>query len=242
MIRSVAGSKTKPLLGAFVVAILAVALLIPAAAHASNMTIRINAPSGQAGKTVDVSIVAAGAPDVGAMQLRLAYDPAVLAAEQVVAGPLLAGALLESNLETTGSIAIAVATTDGIKGDGTLATVRFKVLGKSGQRSDVRIEEAKAWERVGEHLDVLVETAHGQVSIQGAGGGSNLLWILLAAAAVLVVGAGAWYFTRRRGARAAAAPMPAPQAAPAPRAAFCANCGTPLAPAARFCGKCGTPT
>lgn len=213
------------------------ALALPTLVRASNMTVRVATATGAPGKTVEVAIDAAGAPDVGALQLRLSYDAAVLTAEAVSPGSLAGGALLESNLDEPGKVAIALATTDGVRGDGTLLKVRFKVVGKSGAKSDVKLEEVKAWERGGEHFDVLVEVAHGQVSVKEAGGTNWLLFILLGLLALVIVGGVAWWMSRKK------RPAPAAySAAGAAGAQFCSGCGAQLVPGARFCGVCGRPS
>jgi len=104
---------------------------------------------------------------------------------------------LEFNAQTPGRLGLGLVTLDGIQGDGTLAIVRFEVIGSSGQSSALNLEKAEAWE-ITSYMPVLVTTEPGQVTV---GGGSSL-WLLVAvlccAGLILVAGVVAGLFLLRR--------------------------------------------
>lgn len=93
MIRKGTGLNRRGLvLASVLLAIVSMALLAPINVRASAMTLRAAQVTAAPGKTVDAAIDVSGAPDVGALQITLTYDAAVLTAEAVTAGPLLGSA------------------------------------------------------------------------------------------------------------------------------------------------------
>lgn len=164
---------------------------------AATVTLRVASVQGQAGSTVDVPVNAVAAPGVGALHLELVYDPRVLAVDGVARGPLAGNnALLDSNPGTPGRLLIGLATLDAIKGDGSVASVRFKLIGDAGTKSAVTLENTKAWESAS-HAEVLVRTEAGQVTVTG--GLPIWLWaLLMALVALLLLFILFFIFVRRR--------------------------------------------
>jgi hypothetical protein len=153
--------------------------------QAGSINVRVPSVEAQAGGTVEVPIQATGAPGIGAMQLDLVYDPAVLTPDTVTRGPVLgSNGLLEFNKDKAGRLMLAMVTLDGMQGDGTIATARFKVVGESGKKSALTLENCRAWEGAS-HRDVLVNAQGGQVTV--VGGNNYLLWIIIAAIIVLLL-------------------------------------------------------
>ncbi len=171
----------------------------PAAAPA--ITLQAPAAEGSAGATVDVAISATGATRIAALETTLVYDPAILAFESLTPGALVEGASIVSNGDTPGRLGISVATAREIGGDGTLATVRFAVIGQAGQASTLDFENTAAWEA--EHLrEVQVATQPGSVTVVA---GFPIGWIaLLIGLAVLVLLVLLFFARRKR------RPTPAP--------------------------------
>ena len=148
---------------------------------AASVTFRAATVQAQAGGSIDVPIEAVAAPSLGALHLELAYDPKVLTPDTVTRGPLAgSNALVDFNPATAGRVLIGVVSLDAIKGDGALATVRFKVIGDAGTSSALTLDNSKAWES-GTHAEVLVKTEAGKVTV----GGGLPLWLF---AAVGVIG------------------------------------------------------
>ena len=116
-------------------------------ALAATVTLRVASVEAQSGGSIDVPIEAVGAPGLGALHLELAYDPKVLTPDTVTRGPLAgSNALVDFNPANAGRLLIGVVSLDAIKGDGALATVRFKVIGDAGSSSALTLDSSKAWE------------------------------------------------------------------------------------------------
>jgi hypothetical protein len=165
--------------------LLAAVFLSVSALQASSVTVTVASVEASSGGTVDVPVRAAGASGIGAMQMDLVFDAAVLKPDSVNKGALLGNnALLQSNIDVAGRVIIALVTLDGIKGDGDILNVRFKVIGQSGQSSVLKLEKAMAWEGAS-HQDVLVKTEAGQFKMTG--GANYLLWILIAIIVLLLL-------------------------------------------------------
>jgi uncharacterized membrane protein len=152
-------------------------------ALAASVTFRAASVQGQAGGTVDVPIEAVAAPSLGAVHIELIYDPKVVTPDTVSRGALAGtNALLDFNSGNPGRLLIGLVTLDAIKGDGAVATVRFKVIGDAGTSSDLTLQNSKAWES-SSHAEVLVKTEAGKVTVVGGLPG----WLLPALAALLLV-------------------------------------------------------
>lgn len=200
-----------------------------ATAPAPSGTATITAASVEAAPhgSAAVAIGIAGAKGFRAMHVEVSYDASVLSVEKVDAGPLLRNAMFEPDTSAPGLVLLRIAAGDALGGDGSLATIRFKVLGGGGAASDVVVKNCKVYApgEGGELISVLA--VPGRVSVAGGvpwipigiGGGALLLLIVVLAA--------------RRG----GAPVRAVAAAPG---GFCPKCGVPLRADARFCEKCGS--
>ena len=150
---------------------------------AASVTFRAGTVQATAGGSIDVPIEAVAAPSLGALHLELAYDPKVLTPDTVTRGPLAgSNALVDFNPANAGRLLIGVVSLDAIKGDGVVATVRFKVIGDAGTTSALTLDNSKAWES-GTHAEVLVKTEAGKVTV----GGGLPLWLFAAVGVVLAL-------------------------------------------------------
>jgi hypothetical protein len=96
------------------------------------------------GSTVQIPITLKGVPaNIGNMDLTLQYDPAVLAAKEVMNGPLTQNAIFDSNIRA-GDIKVSLASNKGFGGDGVIAYVKFNVVGASGSSSPLQISRVSA--------------------------------------------------------------------------------------------------
>jgi len=155
--------------------------------QASSVTVSVPSLEAKAGSMVDVPIQVVGAPGIGAMQMDLIYDPAVLTPETVTNGKELgSNALLEFNKDTTGRLMMALVTLDAMQGDGTIASARFKVIGEKGQKSALTLENCRVWEGAS-HQDVVVNTEAGNLSVVGKDKSSFLLWIIIAVIVMILL-------------------------------------------------------
>jgi hypothetical protein len=166
-----------------------------------------------AGETVQVAIRASGDSGVGAAQLDLRFDPAVLDFRSVSPGPLLPSALLESRAASPGRVRVALASGEPVTGEGVLIVVQFTVRAGPPARTVVSIEDLRAWSEA-DVLPIVVSSRAGEVSrverpllplAPGSPESDATLpaWVyaLVGAAAVLVAGLVA-HRLRRRKARA----------------------------------------
>jgi hypothetical protein len=80
---------------------------------------------------------------IGNMDLTLSYDPTVLEAVEVLKGSLTSNSIFESAI-SRGTIRIALADSNGFSGDGSVAYVRFNVIGAKGSSSPLQISESAA--------------------------------------------------------------------------------------------------
>lgn len=212
--------------------------LLTEATLAASLTMRLPTLEAAAGGTVDVPIDVAGASGIGALHLEVIYDAAVITADTVTRGALAGGnALIDFNPDNPGRLIIGIATLDDIKGDGVLATARFKVVGQAGQSSALGIEKGEAWEGASRQT-VLVKTEAGKLTVKGGLPGW-LLWALIGLGALILLLLLLFFLLRRRKRQSAPAP---PSYAPAQkRGLFCSHCGSANEADSRFCSECGKP-
>jgi hypothetical protein len=110
----------------------------------SVATITFESRTTPMGSTVQIPITLKGVPaNIGNMDLTLQYDPAVLAAKEVMNGPLTQNAIFDSNI-IAGDIKVSLASNKGFGGDGVIAYVKFNVVGASGSSSPLQISRVSA--------------------------------------------------------------------------------------------------
>ncbi|WP_340818861.1 LamG-like jellyroll fold domain-containing protein [Methanolobus sp. WCC4] len=96
------------------------------------------------GSSVQIPLTLSGVDEgIGNMDLTLNYDPSVLEATEVIKGGLTTDSLFDSNI-IDGTIKISLADKNGFSGDGTIAYVRFDVIGAEGSSSDLEITKISA--------------------------------------------------------------------------------------------------
>ena len=203
----------------------------------ADLTLRLPSVEARSGGTVDVPITVGGASGIGAIQLEVIYDPAVITADTVTRGPLAGNnALVDFNPNNQGRLIVGLATLEDISGEGVIATARFKVIGNAGQSSTLALAKGEAWEGK-THQPVVIRTEAGNLRV--VGGVPWWWWLIGVLIAVVVLGLLLWFLLRRRRPEvAAAADASSP---PQRRGAFCSRCGSPNGEGAKFCAKCGAP-
>ena len=177
---------------------LAVVLL---ASQAFAFTLQVQDTEVKPGTKAKVSINAAGATDLGAMDLKMTYDPKVLKFSGAETGKLSTNGIVESSSHADGTATLSFADTQGISSDGEVIKVSFDVVGSPGSSAEVSLE-ARAY---GLDLkDMQVELKKGTVSVTEAakepeepaeeaaqGGNNNMVWILIIGAVLVLLGLGA---------------------------------------------------
>lgn len=149
------------------VVVLALALLVGTASAAST-SLSIGDSSGSPGSMVEVPINIAGASNIGSMDIVLTYDSSVLGVSSVGKGELTKNSMLQSNTDVPGIIAIGIADTDGINGDGSVVVVTFNVLGELGSTSSLTLYSAKAND-VDTLVDILITKTSGTFMVTEKG-------------------------------------------------------------------------
>ncbi len=156
-----------------------------ASAAAASVTVAVpHDATGTPGRDAVVPIAIRGAQGLGALQFELTYDPIVLEAGEVVAGPGIPGVLQESNVVSPGRLRVAMAGNEPMAGDGEL-TAAFAV--KAPGTSALGIENARAWEQANS-LDMLVDVETGQfVALASPEAGISAVLLAVVGGLVLLV-------------------------------------------------------
>ncbi len=97
------------------------------------------------GGDIQVPIEVTGAAEIGALGIELSYDPEVVEAIEVSAGPLASGGMLQSNLDTPGRVKLGLISTIGVSGDGTVATVTLRPVSGGGGFSPLLLSNIEAY-------------------------------------------------------------------------------------------------
>ena len=179
---------------------LAVLLL---AFQAGALTLQVQDTQAKQGAKVVVSINAAGATDLGAIDLKVSYDPKVLKFSGAETGKLSTNGMVESSSKTDGTATLSFVDTKGISSDGEVLKVSFDVIGAPGSSTDVSLE-ARAY---GLDLkDMPAEVTKGTVSVTAdntadtkaieetpapPSGNNSMMWILIIGGVLLLLGGGA---------------------------------------------------
>jgi len=95
--------------------------------------------------TVQIPLTLKGVTEkIGNMDITLSYDPSVLEATEVIKGGLTTTSLFEYNLIDWDTIKISLADKAGFSGDGSIAYVKFNVIGYEGSVSPLEIVSLSA--------------------------------------------------------------------------------------------------
>jgi hypothetical protein len=193
----------------------AAAMLWPSESLAQAPGFSIQAPTvkGATGSEVKVPLTVSGASGVGALHVEVTYDPTVLEPQAVERGKLTPANTLIDSKATSGRYVIGLVSADKIEGSGEVVLVKFKVLGKKGAKSDIGLDQLRAWEGDLNRFELKVTAAPGQFTV--ASKSSFPWWIVIVAAAVIA--AYLLYRRFRSGAKPAKPVAPVAPAAPTGR-------------------------
>ena len=123
-------------------------LLVCAAQAAGAVTIYVNDTVDNHSMTVDIPIMVSSTANIGATDISLTYDPAVISATGVVVnGTLIAATdLIANHTATSGIVNISVASLYGINGTGSIAVIQFHVDGSNGETCPLTLSKAEAYD------------------------------------------------------------------------------------------------
>lgn len=154
-------------------------VLLVAVAHAAALSVSIESTSAVSGSQASIPVVVAGASNLGAMDLAVTYDPAILTFTGVDLGSLSTNGMIESNAGSPGTIKIGFVDTRGVTGDGPLFVLKFTVIGKQGATSSITPQVTGAWNT--NLVDVSTTTSAGVLTV-GSGGKTPLSIVPVVAA------------------------------------------------------------
>ena len=106
--------------------VLAFMIFLSTLSVASALTVKVSDATGAVGEAVDVPIVVENAQNLGSMDIVVAFDPEILKVKSVGKGELNKGLLTSNTGE--GVVAISLADSKGINGNGAVAVITFEVL------------------------------------------------------------------------------------------------------------------
>ena len=124
--------------------IIAIAFVGPALAATDVV---VNDEEGDYGITVDIPINVSGTSNIGATDISLTYNPAVISPTGVANGTLISATdLIASYTGTSGIVNVSVASLSGITGTGSIAIVQFSVVGSGGATSPLTLSTVDAYD------------------------------------------------------------------------------------------------
>ena len=137
-------------------------LAIAANVNAAEVLIKIDDMSVEQGSKSMVPVSVVGASKLGAMDIKVEYDPSVLKFVDAELGEISTNGIIESNEIYSGMVLLSFADTKGITGDGTPIELNFEVMGAVGSSTKLELE-GRAY---GTDLkDIPVETHGGTITV-----------------------------------------------------------------------------
>lgn len=165
--------------------VLALMMLLPPA-FAASAELSAGNGSGNADSNVQIPINLKSSVGVGSIDVEVSYDAKILQLESVDKGSLTGNSLMDYNSKMPGSVIIALADSEGVKGEGSIAILKFKTMGKEGERSAITIKSVKATEAA-TFIDVRIDTKDGSFSVISGGKGSSFIGTALIVIILVVI-------------------------------------------------------
>ncbi|MEI6293546.1 MAG: cohesin domain-containing protein [Methanomicrobiales archaeon] len=159
------------------------ALLVGGAAAA--MTVSVGSTTVNANSKAVIPVTVSGASNLGAMDLVITYDPAVLKFSSADLGELSTNGMIDSNAGTPGTVKIGIVDTKGVTGDGTLVKMTFDVIGQNGATSPVNVQVAGAWNL--DLVDIQTSVSGGTITVGGKKAPLSMVTMLGALCAAVVL-------------------------------------------------------
>jgi len=115
--------------------VMTLCMITPSTSHADGeLAVRLSfgIANGEVGDIVDVPVQLSECKSVDSVQLDINYDPAALSVVSITPGNLFPVEYCITNVAESGVVRLACACALGLEGDGTLITIRFKILADTG--------------------------------------------------------------------------------------------------------------
>ncbi len=150
--------------------LMSVCIFLPARALAEEemVLLTVGTTDGEAGAEVDVPVLLSDCECVDSAQFDINYDASALSVVSVTPGDLFPAEYCIANTDESGRIRVACACASGLANDGTLMTIRFKILTETGSALTLtsgiitRIDEAYV------QSEAYVTLENGGVTVGGA--------------------------------------------------------------------------
>jgi len=137
---------------------------IPTPAPAGVPTLTFESRSKAQGSSVQIPLTLSGVQEpIGNMDLTLSYDTSVLQATEAIKGSLTGNSIFDYNI-LDGKILISMAHNQGFSGDGSVAYIRFNVIGAEGSWSRLGIDDLSA-NRSSDLASMNIETINGVFAV-----------------------------------------------------------------------------
>lgn len=146
------------------------------AAPASTLSLSPSALTKKAGDTFTIEAkIDTGTNQVGVVQLRIVYDPAILQGVDITNGPLAPSISVSGKIDATGKASITVGAKNNatpIMGSGTVAILTMKAIAASSSPVSVRFTPPPDTyaNALGEQNNVLIGTTPANITILNADG------------------------------------------------------------------------
>ena len=101
-----------------------------------------------------------GASNVGSLEFVLVYEPAVLEVTTMEQGALAGNAMVDFTTQEPGRVWAGFIDVEGITGDGPLAVISFKVVGRSDSSTSLTLAAVSAFDAT-TLVDLLTQTLAG---------------------------------------------------------------------------------
>ncbi|MFC1967857.1 cohesin domain-containing protein [Chloroflexota bacterium] len=140
----------------------------PTPAPGGGPTLTFESRSKATGSFVQIPLTLSGAQElIGNMDITLSYNTLVLQATEVIKGSLIGNALFDYNIQS-GTIKISLAHSQGFSGDGSVAYVKYNVIGAEGSTSPLDIVDLKA-NRASDTASMNIAAIDGIFTVLGVG-------------------------------------------------------------------------
>ena len=139
----------------------ALVLLLACTMYAAGaMTVSVSDTGSDHNTTIGVPVNVSSTENIGAMDILLSYDPAVVTATGVASGTLISDTDLIANYTgTSGIVNVSVASLYGINGTGSIAVIQFYVKGCDDATSPLTLSRVEAYD-----LDKPITDENGSVT------------------------------------------------------------------------------